>query len=562
MKAKATLSSGRFNRTDALLLALIGIVALASSLPFSYAAQGQMPEAGDLTIHWPRMLAFDEALRSGVWLPRWLGSMNDGYGAATTLFYAPLLYYALSAAHALTGDWPKAVEVVVAFAALGSGVSLYAAARALVSRGASASAAIFYVLAPYHLIDLYHRGALAELLAFVWMPLVILAYTRATRRFSAQAIAGGALALALLVVTHPPTAYLFTLAFLIFVTFYAGRTKSWQCLASGLAMVALGAAVAAFYAMPAVIEKPLVSQSVTDLFHRHVGFINELLVGNRFEQLIAAIAVTMALQMVALSWPWRRQPPVADDIVTQQHFAAWKLVGALALVLLLPVVRPLVGVLPGMAAVAFVWRALAIALLAAAMLVAIAIDRLLVSRLKVWASMVTLLIVGNIVFGVVASARAGNLRIAFVAPAERYEQDFTPAGTPSVYELPRGKTCEFVHALPGDEARLLEWQPERRVIETTAAAGGMLQVYSLMYPGWMATVDGSPVMIETDPQLKTMLIPVPPGKRQIVLVFQNTKLRLLANCISLAALVVLIALLLVKRRRVEGDGLRLTGYAA
>jgi 6-pyruvoyl-tetrahydropterin synthase related domain len=544
------------------MLALIGAAALASSLPFFYAAQGQMPEAGDLIVHWPRMLAFDETLRSGVWLPRWLGGMNGGYGAATTLFYAPLLYYALSAAHALTGDWQKAIEVVVALAALGSGVALYAAARALASRGASAVAALFYVLSPYHLIDLYHRGALAELLAFVWMPLVVLAYAKITRRFSAPAIAGGALALALLVVTHPPTAYLFTLAFVIFVTFYATRTRRWRELASGLAIVALGGAVAAFYALPAVIEKPLVNQSVTDLFRQHIGFINELLAGNRFEQLIGAIAVTLALQMVALSWPRRGQALDADDMVTPHHFAAWKLVGALSLVMLLPVMRPLLGVLPGMSAVAFVWRVLGITMLATAMLVAIASDGLLArlrrshtltragtqrleTPLVMWATLVVLLILGNLAFGIVAAARASNLRIAFVAPVDRFEQDFTPAGTPGVYDLPRSKTCELVYAMPGDEARLLAWEPERRVVETTSAAGGMLHVYSLMYPGWAATLDGSPLMIDTDPQLHTMLIAVPPGRRQIVIVFKNTKLRLLSSSISLAALAMLGAMWLI-----------------
>lgn len=184
----------KFNRADAMLLSLIAAVALASALPFFYAANGHLPEAGDLVIHWPRMLVFDETLRSGVYLPRWLGGMNGGYGAATTLFYAPLLYYALSAAHTITGDWAAALEVVIAVAAVASGVSMYASARALWSRGASAVAALFYVLSPYHLIDLYHRGAFAELLAFVWMPLVMWAFIKLTRGFNAAALAVGALA--------------------------------------------------------------------------------------------------------------------------------------------------------------------------------------------------------------------------------------------------------------------------------------------------------------------------------------------------------------------------------
>lgn len=540
-------------RSDRFWLCMLGGVALASSLPFFYAAQGQMPEAGDLIIHYPRMLAFDETLRSGVWLPRWLGSMNGGYGAATTIFYAPLLYYALSAAHAITGDWPKALEVVVALAALGSGVALYACARTLASPAASALAALFYVLSPYHLLDLYHRGALAELIAFVWMPLVMLAYAKLTKRFSASAIAGGALALALLVLTHPPTAYLFTLAFVVFVIFYAARSKRWQPLAGGLGIVILGSGLSAFYALPALIEKPLVNQSVTDLFTHHMGFINELLAGSRFEQLVGAVAVATALLMTALSWPTKRRVSDANDALVGNHFAAWKVVGALSLILLLPVVRPLVDALPGMAAVAFVWRWLALAMLATAMLAGIAMDHLFTSvrglRIRPLAWVVLLLVFGNLIFGIVAATRASNLRTAFAAPADRFEQDFTPSGTPSVYDLPREKSCELINASPTDEARLREWQPERRVIETLSPTGGVLHVYTLMYPGWTASVNDSPTLIDTHPNLRTMLIAVPPGRQQVTIVFENTKDRTLAAFISLSALVIAAAIRPASRLR-------------
>jgi 6-pyruvoyl-tetrahydropterin synthase related domain len=564
-----------FNRADALSLGVIGLAALASTLPFFYAAHGQMPEAGDLTIHWPRMLAFDETLRSGVWLPRWLGGMNGGYGAATTMFYAPLLYYALSAGHALTGDWPGAVAVVVVMAALGSGVALYAYTRTLASRGASAVAALLYVLSPYHLVDLYHRGALAELIAFVWMPLVMLAYAKAAEAYSVRAIAGGALAVALLVFTHPPTAYLFILAFVVFITFCASRVKSWRPLAAGLTILALGGVLSAVYALPAVIEKPLVNQSVTDLFQRHMGFINELLAGNRFEQLVGAIAVTMALQMVAFSWTSRMQAPDGSAAAKRSDFTAWQLVGALSLVMLLPLVRPFTRWLPGLSAVAFIWRWLAVSTLVTAVLASFAIDGLFAFirrsrsvardgsgkqaiRPVACAAGVALLILASLAFGIVASARASNLRLAFVAPAENYEQDFTPSGTPSVYDLPRGKSCEFVSARPGDEAHMIEWQPERRVIETTSMAGGVLHVYSLMYPGWTAMAGGSPLVVETDPRLNTMLIAVPPGQQQIMIVFQNTKARSAAAWMSLAALCMMTAALLIcwARKRLTGRRVR------
>jgi hypothetical protein len=171
------------------------------------------------------------------------------------------------------------------------------------------------------------------------------------------------------------------------------------------------------------------------------------------------------------------------------------------------------------------------------------------ARPVVWAVVVALLMMGSLVFGIVAAARASNLRIAFVAPAENFEQDFTPSGTPSVVELPRRKTCEFVIASPDDEARLSEWQPERRVIETTSPTGGVLHIYSLMYPGWTATLDGLPLAIETHPQLKTMLIAMPSGHQRLTLAFNDTRTRMVAGRISLAALGVIAVMLLASRLR-------------
>jgi hypothetical protein len=506
------------------------------------------------------MLAFDATLRSGVYLPRWLGGMNGGYGAATTLFYAPLLYYALSAAHAITGDWAAALEVVAALAAVGSGVAMYVSVRSLWSRGASAIAALLYVLSPYHLIDLYHRGAFAELLAFVWMPLIVWAFIRLTRGFTPAALVGGAVAMGLLVLTHPPTAYLFTLAYVVIVTFYAAQAKQWSPLFNGLAILIMGAALAAFYALPALLEKSLVNQSVTGLFHQRIGFINELLSGNRFEKLIGAIAVTQALLSVALGWMARGPQDEGDDeqvTIRRWHLNAWKIVAALSFVLLLPISKPLVNTMPGMAAVAFVWRWLAISTLAVAMLVGAATDcwhqtfkrprRRAANdsnNHRARAAVAALLLIGTVSFGVIAAARASNLRLAFVAPADNFEQDFTPSGTPSVYDLPRGKTCEFINASPSQSARMVEWLPERRVIETTSAAGGLLHIYTLMYPGWIATVDDSPAVIDTDPSFKTMLIAIPPGNHRLLLLFTETAPRRIARWISLTVMVTL-ALLLV-----------------
>src|SRR5262245_61721848 len=254
---RPTETRSRLNRFAPFLLVA---VAAASSLPFRFAADFELPQAHDLTVHWNRMIAFDEGLRSGLIYPRWLGRLNQGYGAATTLFYAPGVYYVLSAAHAVSGDWSDAIGILAFAAALCSAAAFYFYARLLVDRRAALIGASIYILLPYRLIDLYHRGALAELLAFVWMPVVMYVVTRGARQFSASLLILGGGAYALLMLSHPPTTYLFTLSLAVFAVAYSWQARSPRIALLCLCVVAIGAAASAFYWVPASVEIGYVRQ--------------------------------------------------------------------------------------------------------------------------------------------------------------------------------------------------------------------------------------------------------------------------------------------------------------
>jgi hypothetical protein len=530
-----------FTRADALLLFGLMLAAIASTLPFLYAAQGRLPEAGDLTVHWPRMLMFDETLRSGVWYPRWLGGMNYGYGAATTMFYAPLVYYALSAIHALLGDWSRSIEAVAALAAMGSAAAFYFYARSFLSPTASAIAALLYLLLPYRLIDLYHRGALAELIAFAWMPLVMLMLGASVKRMSARRIIFGAIAFALLIVTHPPVAYAFSISLVIFVTAWAIRLRSWRPALSGSLIVMLGGALSAFYWLPAIAEVGYVNQSVTDLFDRNKGYITDLFAGSTFEKLIAAtIIATSLLFFLFLALARSSKRPDPKDSSPNQHASGWIIVGLVSIFMMLPFAEPLARLMPGISGMAFMWRWLAITNLATSALAGAVVDKLyarnqpdkkhvenrthltIFNRGRIRELLAATLTIGVLTFGVISCARASNLKLRFIAPADFVEQDFTPAGAPAINELPRDISMRLLSNSPGSHARLIEWKPQERVMEVFAATGDTLHVCSFMFPGWEASVDGNTVPIRIEARLKTMLIDVPQGSHTIKLVFANT----------------------------------------
>src|SRR5262245_1150870 len=157
--------------------ALIAITAIAT-LPFFVIGEdqaigccgGAMPVTHDSWMHFNQMRAFYRGLESGRIYPRWDDATHGGYGAPSLEFYPPVPYYCTSIFYFLTRDWR---EVWIGFywlASLGSVAAIYWYARQTMSRAASLVASTTYVFAPYHLINQYQRGAIAEFLSFVWTP--------------------------------------------------------------------------------------------------------------------------------------------------------------------------------------------------------------------------------------------------------------------------------------------------------------------------------------------------------------------------------------------------------
>ncbi len=122
-----------------------------------------------------RLFLLDEALRAGQFPVRWLSGLGFGFGYPLFIFYPPLVYYLGEIYHLLGFNFINSIKLVFATAFLASALTMYYWAKHHFGRLPALVAAIFYTYAPYHAVDAYVRGALAELFAFVWLPLILLA---------------------------------------------------------------------------------------------------------------------------------------------------------------------------------------------------------------------------------------------------------------------------------------------------------------------------------------------------------------------------------------------------
>src|SRR5262249_49340549 len=131
------------------------------------------------------------------------------------------------------------------------------------SRAASLIAAAVYVFAPYHLINQYQRGAMAEFLSFIWTPLVLLFAERlladSSRRELLLSIAGLSASFGAFLWSHPPTAYQFLLVLGPCFVVWAIWMKRRRGLVIVGCALCFGLMIAAAYFLPAVAEQSLVN---------------------------------------------------------------------------------------------------------------------------------------------------------------------------------------------------------------------------------------------------------------------------------------------------------------
>src|SRR5215831_17565460 len=134
----------------------------------------RMPDTHDIFLHYDQMKSFYTGLRAGEIYPRWEVETNRGFGAPTTCFYPPAIYYVTSLFYYAGRNWVLSLLWTHLAIMVASAAAIYLYARRTLSRAAAVVAMTCYTILPYHLIDQYQRGALAELLGFVWMPLILL----------------------------------------------------------------------------------------------------------------------------------------------------------------------------------------------------------------------------------------------------------------------------------------------------------------------------------------------------------------------------------------------------
>lgn len=521
-----------------------------------------------------RLYELHQTLSTGQFPPRWVGNLGFGYGYPLFNFYPPLVYYLGEVFYLLGFSLIDSTKIVMGLGFFLSGILMYLLAKEFFDKIGGLVAAVFYIYAPYHALDLYVRGAFAEFYAFVFLPGVFWSTLKLFQEKSVKWLIINSFFLSCLLLSHNFIALIlmpFYFAFVLFLLWQEEMKKKAALLI--LTSFSLFLGLSCYFWLPALWEK------------------KDTLVDTILTRELASYKLHFVYLRQLWNSPWGYGGSIfglEDGIsfeIGKLHLILSLLAGVLGLSLLIKRKKGgwLISFFFGLFAFSlfmtsfhsqfiwdflkplwylqFPWRFLIFSVFFASILSGGLISYLF-SQFKKKAGFKWLMLAGVGVL-VICLNKAYFLPASYLEVDDHYytsEEDlkwrvsglsfeFVPEGVATrlsdigttqldISQDEIGKTSFEV--LGGDlEAEEIISFPHKKVFVTNGQGELRVNVYS--FPGWKALIDQKEVRIKKTGKLKLVTLDVPEGEHQVEVVFADTPVRKIANLISLVSIVIFLA---------------------
>ncbi|MBI5123506.1 hypothetical protein HZA75_06635 [Candidatus Roizmanbacteria bacterium] len=202
-----------------------------------------------------RVFEMHKSLLDGMLPVRWVADLGYGYGYPIFNFYAPLAYY-VGALLMFTGfDALLATKMMMALGIVLAGVFMYLLVKQLWGIGGGIIAAVLYLYTPYHALDIFVRGDVAEFWAYAFIPLVFYGLWMSFKEKKWRYVVVGSLGYVGVIISHNLTAMMITPFILIFVSYlYIISRKEGKKNYLPIVILVIGILLSAFYCLPVFAE--------------------------------------------------------------------------------------------------------------------------------------------------------------------------------------------------------------------------------------------------------------------------------------------------------------------
>lgn len=491
----------------------------------------------DIEYHLIRFIEFDKNIRGGNLMPRWAPGLNYGYGVPLFNFFYPLPNYLAELFHLIGASFIYSFKLTLAMGIIMAGLFYYLWAKKLWGEKAGMVGAVFYILAPYFLLDVYIRGSIGEVLALALYPAILWAVEK--KLFLASIL------LALLILSHNILALIFIpflVSYMIFRKFNIYYLIFTICTSFGLSC---------FFWLPALMEAKYVTGLKIINFADHFPTLLQLIIpswGNGYS--MKGIIDTMSFQIgiphllvvamaAILIWIKKFQKQKNNLL----FFLGWFLV---VFFLLQEFSLPLWKIIPFMSYFQYPWRLLSLTILVVSAMAG------LVGSLKInkyWLMMLIFLALffyGNYCRPVVYQPRNDK---HYLSNSEWSKGTATLANSFNTkwFAVKPVQTGDKLKILTG-KAKIKEvsTSPTRQVFQIETETITDFKTHIAYFPGWKVMADNKEKSISFNEGI--IGFQLDKGNYLVEIKFSDTPIRDLANKISALSLLFLVVLAILKKR--------------
>lgn len=537
------------------IVSILGIIAVVDLLHPGF------PVTHDTQDHIARIANFYQNLSEGTLIPRWAAHLNFGYGHPILEFLYPLPSYIASFFHFLGFSFVDATKLVYALGMVASGLAMYVFACAVWGESAGIIAGALYMYAPYRFVDLYVRGDIGEHVAFVFLPLVFWGLYRLFATNKTRYILLSGLFLGLLILSHNAISLMMMPMILLYTAFLLWQ-KKWnkKLLLQSAAAIVLGFLLASFFWVPALLEGQYTLRNIVTkgeyvtkfvtipaLFYGPWSYQSWDILGknNLTVQLGIVQWISFFASLIAAVYIWKKKRKVG---VLLFGIIAITLVALFLMMQQSNFIWQRVILLQNFQ---FPWRFLAIPVFTLALLGAILISLLP----SLWRKVVVGIVIVTALFLSRDYMHAKSYEIKPESFFTGIYSKTTDTGESSPIWSVRFMEQPYDKPLVDltDNAVIVEQKRTTTMHEYAVSTNENIRLLenTLYFPGWRVLVDGQPVTIQfQDPKYRgLMTFTMPSGTHTVRLQYQESKLRLFGDTLSLVGIAVLGVLLAVALKK-------------
>lgn len=513
-----------------------------------------------------RIFEMSKEIKEGQFPVRIVKDLGYGYGYPLFNFYSPLPYYAGSVFFLSGSNILFATKSMFILGIVLSSIFMFFLANKIAGPIAGMAAALLYVYAPYHAVNIYVRGAVAEYYAYAFLPLVLHGLLQIWdavngRGNTKKGVISTSLGYAGILLSHNIlgliVSYIVCAALLLIFLISLRKKVVKVFLALAFASLLLGFGISAFFTIPAISEAKFtkVSTLVTggSVYLDHFVFLDQIwespwgfagsAPGRADGMSYKAGKIHIFLGLLAIIILGKELLSGKKTNKDQKYTLISLFLLSISLFFMLDASKFLWSVIPLLSFVQFPWRFLNFFTFG----LNLAAVTLFVRSPKNIAIVMSLLIIGSIFilylkyFNPQTIVNFNESDYISVNSLNTKISGISDEYTPPAFEIPDNKKITSSGIIEDPSVKVIRTIKDLtldRKVEVDALTRVELDTKLAYFPGWKLTLDGKKEDLRSNKGI--IAISIPAGVHSIELQRISTPIEQFANAISILSLFLLV----------------------